>query len=422
MGLSNLSVFDALSGPAYDNQGNFLYDPSTGQGVGSTLSQEDWMAKQDQNKYADGMNGNANYDYSMYSQSMDNAKKELADYQLKQADPKAWANQKSQELVNNIYGAWTANNSNLAGGYMVPKWNQQLEDIKAVDPQAYYNAKIGMLANQAGWDAGQNKTNADTNAQIQTLAQEAVKAGIPADQISSLINTNYTGQAQGHAQRISQMDSGATLGGIEKVAPAFAAMITAGALAPVAAGIEAGSVAASAVPELAGGGFYAGGGTFAGEGLGTAAELAGPTYGELGITGVEGGFAGPTYGEMGYTGLNQQAAIDAANAASQNAALSDALRYGNQARQAIGLGSNIAKMVGGGNSSVATGGTTGGTTGTNLSKLASLLAVKNPYQPIELAQLQSKNPFLFTSPGQTQASQGMYDVSGSNLANALRKA
>jgi hypothetical protein len=35
----------------------------------------------------------------------------------------------------------------------------------------------------------------------------------------------------------------------------------------------------------------------------------GPTYGELGITGVEGGFAGPTYGQLGYTGLSQAQSI-----------------------------------------------------------------------------------------------------------------
>jgi hypothetical protein len=33
-------------------------------------------------------------------------------------------------------------------------------------------------------------------------------------------------------------------------------------------------------------------------------DLMGPTYGELGVTGVEGGLAGPTYGELGYTGVN----------------------------------------------------------------------------------------------------------------------
>jgi hypothetical protein len=36
----------------------------------------------------------------------------------------------------------------------------------------------------------------------------------------------------------------------------------------------------------------------------TPAALAGPTYGELGVTGVAKGAMGPTYGELGYTGLN----------------------------------------------------------------------------------------------------------------------
>jgi hypothetical protein len=62
-----------------------------------------------------------------------------------------------------------------------------------------------------------------------------------------------------------------------------------------------------------------------GSGLVAANELMGPTYGELGITGVEGGMAGPTYAELGYTGLNQGAAIAAANAGSQMAALKEGL-------------------------------------------------------------------------------------------------
>jgi len=48
-------------------------------------------------------------------------------------------------------------------------------------------------------------------------------------------------------------------------------------------------------------------------------DLMGPTYGELGITGVEGGLAGPTYGELGYTGLNNAEAIAAADAATRAA-------------------------------------------------------------------------------------------------------
>lgn len=64
---------------------------------------------------------------------------------------------------------------------------------------------------------------------------------------------------------------------------------------------------------------------FGGAGTFTASELMGPTYGELGITGVEGGMAGPTYGELGYTGLNQGQAIAAADAASQMAGLKEGL-------------------------------------------------------------------------------------------------
>lgn len=44
-------------------------------------------------------------------------------------------------------------------------------------------------------------------------------------------------------------------------------------------------------------------------------ELMGPTYGELGYTGLEAGQMGPTYGELGYTGLNGAEAVAAADAA-----------------------------------------------------------------------------------------------------------
>jgi hypothetical protein len=49
-------------------------------------------------------------------------------------------------------------------------------------------------------------------------------------------------------------------------------------------------------------------------------ELMGPTYGELGVTGLPEGAMGPTYAEMGFTGLNQGEAIAAADAASYAAA------------------------------------------------------------------------------------------------------
>ena len=279
------------------------------------------------------------------------------------------------------------------------------------------------------------------------------------------------------------------------------AMAAAGAGA-AAGGAAAGSTAGGAGIETAGAGGLAGGGGFvpaagsgasfaidplatygavgAGEiGGATVAELAGPTYGELGVTGLPEGAAGPTYGEMGYTGLNQSAAINAADAASaissaaantsipigdqlgdypmpgedgtasqwtpsninpqdvtnlldynaslsQGTSLFDALKTANQVKQGVNTANTLAKLLSGTSTATKTASTTGGTTGTtsnaNLSALASLLnpsAQTNSY----IGQIKAnENPFTFTSAGQTSASPGMYDVSGSNLANALRKA
>lgn len=85
----------------------------------------------------------------------------------------------------------------------------------------------------------------------------------------------------------------------------------------------------------------------AGAGAGTyvTPELMGPTYGELGVTGVPEGGMGPTYGEMGFNGLNQQAAIDAANAASQNAQIADALKTANQIRQGASTANSLSKLL-----------------------------------------------------------------------------
>lgn len=92
--------------------------------------------------------------------------------------------------------------------------------------------------------------------------------------------------------------------------------------------------------------------------------------------------------------------------------------------------SELAKLLGGSASSDAAArasgansGVNGGTTGANgidLAKLASALKPSS-FTPMNVAQIVSKNPFLFDVPGQTTASEGMYDVSGSNLAKALRK-
>jgi hypothetical protein len=372
--------------------------------------------------------------YNGYLNQFNNAQQEQQQYQ---ADPKGYTNQKAQSLADELFGEFTHNGQWPFTGKREPL-EAQLNAMKQADPAAYYNAQLSLDLRKAGWDAGQNKTNDVTNARIQENINNAINAGLSTDQIQGLIANNYANTAQWHATNIAQRQGqGATLQGIEKVAPAFAAMITAGALAPAAAAMEAGAVGAGAAGEIAGGSLYTGAGTFAGEGLGTAAELMGPTYGELGYTGLEAGQFGPTYGEMGYTGLNQGQAIAGADAISQSRQALDALRYGNQARQALGYGNTIAKLLGiGGSASGATGSAVGGATpsvgGGNLTSglspqdLAKYLSgMASPAQagaiPYQIKM--NQNPFTFDIPGQTKATEGMYDVSGMNpMANALRKA
>jgi hypothetical protein len=141
-------------------------------------------------------------------------------------------------------------------------------------------------------------------------------------------------------------------------------------------------------------------------------ELMGPTYGELGVTGVEGGLAGPTYGELGYTGLNNAEAIAAADAAAKGVSAKDVLSNANRLK-------NIAKLL--------TGSETSQIYGRNVPTANQFSAYQQLAQPVQeqfggLYRM-NQNPFSFGTQGQSVASQGMYDVSGSNpLANALRKA
>jgi hypothetical protein len=357
--------------------------------------------------------------YSDYINSLPDA--------VKQAHPHEYASAKALDLTNGIFGAWTANGSNLAGGSMVPQWNQELEQIKQTDPTAYYNAKIGMLANQAGWDAGQGKTNADTNSQIQSLAQEAVKAGIPADQLSAMINNNYTGQAQGHATRLSQMDSGATLGGLPQFALTAAGLGLGvggliGALTPVAAGADAYMAAAGLNP-----------GTFEGAAF-AMPELAGvsaPTYTSptdyMNQAGLDAGTFNsftPTNPLTDYMG---QAGLDTGNFEGANFQMptdttaSDALNAANNARKAYGLANSLAK-IGGSNSGATTGATGAATGGLTPQQLAKYL-----YSPTQtqtnsfIGQIKGNQTPFFGSNQSALSGQNVYDVSGSNLANALRK-
>ena len=364
------------------------------------MTQEQWLAQQDPNKYID---ANSNYDYGLYQQQMQNAAQSQAEAQLKQSDPKAYAAKKAEEATSVLFNDFSTNGRTSALTPNVPQQVNEskafLDSIKDSDPLAYWNAQLSLNLQKAGWDAGQGKVNKETNAKIQDALQNAQAVGLPQEQINNLIKINYEGMAKSHAENIAQRaGQGATLQGIEKVAPAFAAMITAGALAPVAAGAAgAGEVAGAAGLDayMASAGLTPG--VFEGaaftlpEGLGAAASqiTSNPTTKAM----VEFANARPDP-------IQALTELQSMTPAELNAALGpgagsgltakEILSYANQARQALGIGSTLAKLVSGG----AGAGTAGGTSAGTQKALANLLSPSSTGPTNFAAMNMNQNPYL----------------------------
>lgn len=314
-------------------------------------------------------------------------------YDLKQSDPTAYYNQLSTDIGGQIAEntAWNKGEHNVG-------FTNQLNQIKEIDPAAYYKAQLGILGDSIGWQIGQNRSdrNAPTLAKIQELAPEAMKAGLSAEQINSLVGNSVNAANYQNQNRIANEaasgGSGFNLGELVRgVAPiaafAIGAPLMAGAFGAGAAG--AGALETAGAAGLTGGGAFVpaagSGASFVLPGAAAAAplttsqilsstgftptagnsfsiipgaayttagsyvtpELMGPTYQELGVTGLEAGQMGPTYGELGYTGLNQGQAIAAADAAAKAAAGSsllsnagDLLKGAQLAKGLLGAGQN----------------------------------------------------------------------------------
>ena len=412
------------------------------------------------------------------TQVMGLAPEKVADfYNLKTSDPHQYYTQAANTLKDAIFGTYIRNDYGASSSL-----RNMLEDIKQADPAAYYDAKIGLLSAQSGWQHGQNTYDkaAPLQAEIQAMLPEAQKAGLSLGDISSTANQSFSDSSVQNQQRIANIPAGNSfwhdnmIGSLKVGALALGAY---GLDAALAAG-EAASAAGGAGIETSGAGGLAGGGGFT-PSIGSGASFAidpAATYGVAGAAApLETTGAGGLTGGGGFTpavdsganfAIDPTASYTTAGAPSVNApigdqpgdypmpgedgtasqwtpsninpqdvtnlldynaslnpstSITDALKTANQVKQGVNTANTLAKLLGG-----TGGGTTGGTTGTtsnaNLSALANLLkpaTQTNSY----IGQIKAnENPFTFTSAGQTLASPGMYDVSGSNLANALRKA
>ena len=144
------------------------------------MTQEQFVA-QNPNYYSQ-ESSNANYDYMLYQMEQERAAKAAAETQLQQTDPKAYNAQKAQSLADELFSTFTTNGHVFGGRPNMEAENTAaLEEIKKVDPNAYYNAQLSLDLRKAGWDAGQNKTNDVTNPRIQENINNAMGAGLSTD-------------------------------------------------------------------------------------------------------------------------------------------------------------------------------------------------------------------------------------------------
>jgi hypothetical protein len=319
----------------------------------------------------------------------------------------AYTNQKAELATGTLFNDFATNGRTSA---LTPNLPQQvkeskafLESIKDTNPDAYWGQILSLNLQKAGWDAGQGKTNPETNAKIQEALQNAQAAGVSQENINNLIKINYEGMAKSHADNIAQRKGqGATLQGIEKVLPAFAAMATAGFLAPAAGALEAGSAISQALPYTEAFDAF----NLASQGLAPEAIAQ-----NLAATGLD-SFLAQDMASLAAQGLSPEQIANTlaasyspselagtgikslnygANAGS-NLTAKDVIKYANQARQTLGLGNTLAKLVAGGTGAGATGGTSVGTQKALANALSSSATGPTNFAQINMNQ----NPFMQT--------------------------
>jgi hypothetical protein len=386
------------------------------------------------------------YKYNYVNDSFEGLDPQTAKYYLEN-NPDAYYSTLANQLKNDYFDSWKV-------GHADGSLNNQLEAIKDVSPKSYYEAKLNLLGQEAGWYQGQNTTGgiAPLMKQAEELAPEAYKYGVAPQQMTSLVNQGFSAANRENATRIANEKSSG--GSMFSTLPQFAATTAAMFAAPALAGYLTPLVGGSALAGGAATGALLGGATGAlnsaigekniGEGLLKGATIGGVLGGVGGgISDAFGAFNAPSEADLAayanttqdpigtMAQLKDMTPAELANAFGPGAGETSS-NFLEKATSKVGTTlakSELAKLLTSPSSgatatpsaasSAASPTTTGSTTA---SQLASLLAPAAQTNNFIGQYKMNQNPFTFTSQGQTAASPGMYDVSGSNLANALRKA
>ena len=368
-------------------------------------------------------------------------------YDLKTSNPTEYTAKLAEGISNSLFNNYTKNKSTSGQLDALEKIKDVNPQAYYNAQLKYLGQQMGWQIGQ-----NTSERNAPTQSKLQELVPQAIEAGISPDQINSLVGTSLNTANSLNQQRIATTaaDGGGGINFAKDILPGllFVGASAAGmygidaALAAGAAASTAGGTGGAFVPAAGSGASFSiapgaayttgagatgainstaaalggsgGGGAFvpaAGSGASfnivpgaayTAAggapvydysqpfsfEQMGPTYQELGITGVEGGMAGPTYGELGYTGLNQQAAIDAANVATSGGLLSNVnlgqvLNGVQVAKGLLGAGQNPLQAQPAGIPAGGMGGQRQGA-GVDYSPILNLLSIQSPQRKTSL--------------------------------------
>lgn len=121
----------------------------------------------------------------------------------------------AQNLANQVFNLYATNQN----------YDQQLNQLNALaatDPKAFYEARIGLLGKQMGWQIGQNTgdRNSVYQAELNSLIPGALASGMTQDQINNLIGQNTAAASQQNQARIAaDAASGAGSGWVNQNIP-----------------------------------------------------------------------------------------------------------------------------------------------------------------------------------------------------------
>jgi hypothetical protein len=321
-------------------------------------------------------------------------------YNLKTNNPNEYYKQVGDLLERNIYGTLFDNSDSSA-------YKNALEQLKTLDPQAYYKNKIKFESQAAGWDAAQNEAGRSAGHQdaVKALIPDAIKAGLTPQEINDLYSQYATQASRDNKQFIANRKDNfwaENLAGTLKVGALALAPELGGVLTPALGTIGGGAATGAIMGGLGGGVNAAAKGGNIGQGI-----IKGGVIG-----GVGGGVAGGITDYFNTPTISEDLLANYANSTpdpiltmselknmtpSELAAtlgLEGTSNFGTQAASKIG--SKLATTALSSLLSSKTGGTSGTTSGTNAANIAN--ALRNATQPVQeqfggLYRM-NQNPFL----------------------------